>query len=116
MADLFPALLPCPFCGNDDPRVAETPLRDNYRFVVRCDMCGAQSAARGNPGVVGEDWNVRYVGGHRVLFRREKPGVLAPTGVWVVEHAGYLYGPCERWQDVERIVREEWQHERNLVG
>ena len=29
---------------------------------------------------------------------------------------GYMYGPCEKWQDVERIAREEWQCGRHIVG
>ena len=61
-------------------------------------------------------WNTRYIDGHRVLFQMEKPGVVAPVACWVVVHDGYMYGPCEDWRLVEKLVREEWKHDRNLVG
>jgi uncharacterized Zn finger protein len=50
---------PCPFCGDDDPRVREIPAEDNYCFVVRCDMCGVQTTPRNNMRVVWDDWNQR---------------------------------------------------------
>lgn len=54
----FTALLSCPFCGRDAAEVKEIPA-DNYKFVVRCLMCGAQSTPRTNESVARSDWNQR---------------------------------------------------------
>lgn len=110
-------LLPCPFCGG----VAnECYQRDDLGdWKIECQGCGAVSCPDGmryDRGLAVEDWNTRIVNSHRVTFSWEPPGVIGETSVWVVCSDGYMYGPCDRWQDVEKIVREEWQHDRNMVG
>ncbi len=110
-------LLPCPCCGS-------RPAFDlGYGFVaIVCsnDSCPldpcTEYALDGCMKKITNAWNTRCVDGHVVTFHWEKPGVIGPTAVWVVIDDGYMYGPCERWQDVEKAIREDWKHERNLVG
>lgn len=109
-------LLPCPFCGHDP-----TVHTDSKKFPlnIECTGCYTIGPAVTRVGVVTDvvsQWNTRRIGGNTVLFQWEKPGVIAPTGVWFILDEGYMYGPCERWQDVERIAREEWQCGRHIAG
>lgn len=111
-------LLPCPFCGGEGELCYERHDIDDWQ--VSCKECGAVSCPVSmrfyeTKGAI-DDWNTRIVNGHRVTFYWEKPGVISPTSVWLVSHKGYLYGPCDKWEDVEKLVRDEWENDRNLVG
>ena len=104
-------LLPCPFCG------CEPTVRTNSRqfpLSVECPGCNTLGPA-GTSDVVSQ-WNTRRIGGNLVTFQWERPGVISENGVWFIVSEGYMYGPCEKWQDVERIAREEWQCGRHIVG
>lgn len=114
-------LLPCPFCGSTElngPHIIE--YVGDYcspSWWVDCENCPCSMHIMGTDvNVLADAWNTRVVGGNKVIFHWERPRVVAPTAAWIVLHSGYMYGPCEQWEDVERIVREEWQHDRNLVG
>jgi hypothetical protein len=50
------ALLPCPFCGNDNP----LPMTGyNETFWIRCDACSAESSICNNGPMAIELWNNR---------------------------------------------------------
>ena len=113
------ALLPCPFCGCN-PCVAYE-VRAVAKWLIQCPLCLASSrstAANGGGVFVSawDHWNTRYIDGHKVTFHYEEPGVIGEDSCWVVFSGGYMYGPCSKWQDVERLIREEWEWDRNLVG
>lgn len=114
-SQLSAALLPCPFCGEE----AKIIRNDSY------GMCQVLCNCETEPSVIlPKDqlrkaiglWNTRMVDGHRLTFHWERQGVIAPKPAWVVCHDGYMYGPCERWQDVETIIRNEWKADSCLVG
>lgn len=110
-------LLPCPFCGSQAEMFFQ--LDDLGDWRVMCRWCGASSCPEGfryDKKQAINDWNTRVVNGNKVTFTWEPPNVIAPVGVWVVLHEGYMYGPCKKWQDVEKIVREEFKHDRHMVG
>lgn len=116
-------LLPCPFCGATERerdyakgnrsgvfRYENSPHSEMQRWYrVACLTCGA-----GHSSV--DKWNTRTINGHSVTLKREKAGVVSPEAVWVVFSGCYMYGPCENWQDVENQIRNEWEHDRHLVG
>lgn len=115
-------LLPCPFCGGLELDVRSGSRdREGIPTSVYCDECGCNG-----PWVYTDDawidsfvanqWNTRVVSGREVTFKREVAGVVSPNAVWVVFCGGYMYGPCENWQDVENQIRNEWEHDRHLVG
>ncbi len=125
-------MLPCPFCGHPPEVVTHNGYGDKYSkdteygfgtpFTVRCRKDTSKCTAQpyGNAGISVEcaikNWNTRCVGGHVVTFHHEIAGVICPTDCWVVCAEGYMYGPCENWQDVERRVINEWKNDRNMVG
>jgi Lar family restriction alleviation protein len=113
-------LLPCPFCGGE-AYILESSYKPNsntiYEYKAYCGQCNAESGAwSGAASEAANAWNTRCVDGHVVTFHWTKPGVIGPTAVWVVCDDWYMYGPYEKWQDVEKAIREEWKSERNLVG
>lgn len=109
-------LLPCPFCGSN-PRVHT----DSKMFPtsIECLGCYTIGPAVTRVGVVTDvisQWNTRRISGNTVLFQWEKPGVNTPTGGWFIIEGGYMYGPCESWQEIERIAREGRQFGRHITG
>jgi len=85
-------------------------------WQVECKDCGAVSCPvslryHEREGAI-DDWNTRIVNGNRVTFYR----AISPTIVWFVAHKEYVYGPCDKWEDVEKLVREEWENDRHLVA
>jgi len=108
-------LLPCPFCGGEACWVLNHHMLPEYQ--VTCIRCHADAGTWDDSvGMAIDRWNTRCVDGHVVTFHREKAGVIAPTEVWVVVAEGYMYGPHERWDDVEYAVRDEWKDDRHMVG
>lgn len=111
------AFLPCKFCGESASKLVHSEL---YR-INHADWCWfsgkdfKQRASLLEPDEA-DQWNTRCVDGHVVTFHWEPPGVIGETCVWVVCAEGYMYGPCERWQDVETIIRNEWKADSCLVG
>ena len=94
--------------------------RENqYDIGCAAEGCYVEGGAEwwhSDPDALVGMWNTRCVDGHVVTFHREKAGVIAPAEVWVVVTEGYMYGPWCRWQDVEKDIRQEWKHDRNMVG
>ncbi len=109
---VYKDLLPCPFCGGE-AHCHGFVHTDGYLQCSRCYATVSDSDKRSCAAA----WNTRIVDGHKVVFIRERK--LAPVDddlVWLVVDNGYMYGPCETWQEVERLVRDEWQHDRHLAG
>ena len=111
------AMLPCPFCGGDAGFIAT----DSYGAChAGCNVenCFGYSQAFDEdelPHCI-DSWNTRCINGVPLTFYRERAGVISAKAAWVVVHGGYMYGPHERWEDVELSIRDEWQDDRNLVG
>ena len=113
-------LLPCPHCGCGGEVVCEQEHdHDGSTYTIRkiqCMECNACGNACSIMEWTIDAWNTRCINGHRVTFKWDDPGVVGPNGTWVVVDSGYMSGPCEDWQLVEKLIREEWKHDRNLVG
>lgn len=104
-------LLPCPCCGSVDLHV----LRDGRHLVeIKC-QCGVSVSHLDRWSKHITAWNTRVVDGHKVTFHYEQPGVISETEAWVVVDGCYMYC-AETWQEVEHMIRNEWQHDRHLVG
>ncbi len=110
MSDKVNGLLPCPFCGATPSIYSVGSDR-----VVLCYEESCPSNYKGALQDAVNAWNTRVINGHQVRFDCEEPGVISSDYCWVVVHGGYMY--CgDTWQEVERLVRDEWQHDRHLAG
>ena len=63
-----------------------------------------------------DKWNTRHIHGHKVTFKYEPANLVFQSAQWLVIDDGYLYGPCDEWEDVAELIRTEWKHDRHLVG
>lgn len=106
-------LLPCPFCGGTNLRLV---LR-HFQWCVDCVDCNIQgpSCHMSNKDLCVQHWNTRSVGGNVVTFHWEKAGVISKNPCWVAMAGGYMYGACDTWQEVEKVVRDEWKMDKNLA-
>ena len=114
-------LLPCPFCGDTSDMLGEQEKRGLYLYHsdpsgdtkawshICCLNCGAEHASV-------DKWNTRVISGNKVAFRHESGGAITDGPVWLVIDGGYMYGPCDKWEDVAELIRTEWQNDRHLVG
>jgi Lar family restriction alleviation protein len=113
-------LLPCPFCGGDaytkEHAYMPTTLQTNREYQAYCGHCEASRDWIDEEHQAIKAWNTRNIAGHVVTFYWEQAGVIAPVDVWLVVHGCYMYGPCDKWQDVAKIVENEWEQDNNLVG
>lgn len=107
-------LLPCPFCGGEAHVMKHVHMVQE--FAAYCGACETVHGWHGTARDAVESWNTRCVDGHVVTFHCERASVIAPMKVWVVVAEGYMYGPWERWQNVEKDIRQEWKHDRHMVG
>lgn len=110
-------LLPCPFCGGEAGFI-ESDSYGACHLGCTVEECSGYSWPSDESELRDriDRWNTRCVDGHVVTFHREKASVIAPVAVWVVMAEGYMYGPWERWQNVEKDIRQEWKHDRHVVG
>lgn len=46
----------------------------------------------------------------------EPPGVISEKPGWIVFHAGYMYGPYDRWYQAIKAFVFEYKDDAHLVG
>lgn len=112
-------LLPCPFCGCSAKVVTHDIPRVQSTYLVGCanPRCPALARVSGsNKQYEIDKWNTRVINGHKVTFHREPAGVIGDDPVWVVIEGIYMYGPCDKWEDVAELIRTGWEHDRFICG
>lgn len=110
LASISDSLLPCPHCGE---RVRLVPSA----HVIECAPCRLIVAVPdASPMELQQKWNTRVVRGVPLLFTRTAINEVAPVSCWVVIHGDYLYGPCERHEDLLESILSEWEEDIHLVG